>query len=636
MSGNGSAQLPDDAWADPHMIRAWHTRDFRAVFHVTCRHGLKPEGIASVTGLHVDQVLSVMRGNETLDSAEQVESVARGLKMPNEARKSAGVPQSGAIPAVTVPVTLAPKPQRPRRDDHPGMRIAELRHELGWSREYLAERADVSVPTISKIERQERTPSLDMMRKISRALGVAVADIVDLLSLEKSGRKRERLPDYLPDELLGRPYFIAACRARNLGRIFTAAVESGFTASHLARRCEMTATQVTAYMRHGRQASDVAIFDRVSDGLHIPGNLLGIAPRTWEADSINESNGVNQDLSSDRLGVIHGTIEDGQLSPSSAFPNQQIELLRQEMNDIFRDALSNASLDEWEHIAIRYAKATRDRAPGILLGDISQDLAELVRLVRGQRNSSAIRRLTRVSAQMSGLMCLAFCLLDDRQSFRKWSRTASLAGHESGDPETLSWVLAQEAYGHYYSGDITEAVDVARHAYEVVRAPCVGSALASALEARAYAITGRDTETRNALARAEGILSQLDGDALIPSAFGYNEASFRFHEGNAYTHLRDVKSAMRAQDRALELCAPDNYTDWAMTRLDRAQCLIYAGEIASALEYACATITELVPAQRRGIIALRGQEIMNKLPEDEKKRSAARDFRDLLTAVSAE
>jgi tetratricopeptide (TPR) repeat protein len=283
-------------------------------------------------------------------------------------------------------------------------------------------------------------------------------------------------------------------------------------------------------------------------------------------------------------------------------------------------------------IAIRYARATRDRAAGVLLGDMSQDLAEVSRLVRNQRADSTVRRLTRVSAQMSGLMCLVFCLLDDRRSFRKWARTASLAGNEAGDPETLSWVLAQEAYGHYYSGDVAEALDVARHAYEVVRVPCTGAALASALEARAYAVTGRGAETRDALARAEDVLSQLDGDSLIPSAFGYNEASFRFHEGNAYTHLGDFKSAMRAQDRALELCAPDNYADWAMTRLDRAQCLIYAGDVTSGLDYAKETVTTITAAQRQGIITLRGREIMKVLPENEKKRAAARSFEELLVA----
>jgi tetratricopeptide (TPR) repeat protein len=175
-----------------------------------------------------------------------------------------------------------------------------------------------------------------------------------------------------------------------------------------------------------------------------------------------------------------------------------------------------------------------------------------------------------------------------------------------------------------------EAIDVARNAYEVSRASCTGRALAAAIEARAHAVLGRNAEARSALARAEDTLSHLDGEVLIPSAFGYNEASFRFHEGNAYTHLRDVKSAFRAQERALELCEPENYTDWAMTRLDRAQCLISADQITEGLEYAVETITSLAESKRRGIISLRMQEIIQTLPEKARRLTAARDFEELL------
>jgi tetratricopeptide (TPR) repeat protein len=319
-------------------------------------------------------------------------------------------------------------------------------------------------------------------------------------------------------------------------------------------------------------------------------------------------------------------------TPASGVPDfNGIELLRQEMNNVLGDgAMAEGGLDDWERTAIRYARATRDRPASVLLSDISRDLAELNLALNEHRSASAMRRLTRVMAQMSGLMCLIFCILDDRPAFRRWARTARLAGNEAGDPETLSWVLAQEAYGHYYSGDLLEAIDVARHAHEIVRTPCTGAALAAALEARAHAAMERPEATKEALARAESILSQLSGDALIPSAFGYNEASFRFHEGNAYTHLRDVRSAFKAQDRALELCNPDNYTDWALTRLDRAQCHVYSGDVSDGLAYATATMTSLTEAQRRGIITLRGQEIVNALPEGEKRAIAARDFNELL------
>lgn len=310
----------------------------------------------------------------------------------------------------------------------------------------------------------------------------------------------------------------------------------------------------------------------------------------------------------------------------------QVELLRQGLNETLSEGtMAEASLDEWEQTIIRYGRATRNRPAGVVLDDLTTDLAELKQMLSRRRSSSALRRLTRVAAHMSGLMCLTLCKLDDRPAFRRWARTARLAAVEAGDSVTHSWILAQEAYGHYYSTDLAEAVDVARHAQDLVRnTPCVGAALAAALEARAYATMNRHQETREALARAENILSHLDGDALTPSAFGYNEAQLRFHAGNAYTHLRDAKAAFTAQDRALELCAPGDYTDWAMTRLDRASCLSVTGDTGDALEYATETLTRLTEPQRKGIITLRGHDILNALPNQQRLLPTAREFRELL------
>ena len=78
-------------------------------------------------------------------------------------------------------------------------------------------------------------------------------------------------------------------------------------------------------------------------------------------------------------------------------------------------------------------------------------------------------------------------------------------------------------------------------------------------------------------------MSHLSGDELAPSAFGYNEGQLRFHQSSAYTSLHDIRPAFKAQDRALELCPPNDYTDWSMTRLDRAACLAYDGDTAAAL-----------------------------------------------------
>lgn len=310
---------------------------------------------------------------------------------------------------------------------------------------------------------------------------------------------------------------------------------------------------------------------------------------------------------------------------------RQIELVRRGLNDVLGEgAMDEASLDEWEQAVIRHGRATRDRAAGVLLDDLCADLAELQRAVRRHRSASALRRLSRATAQMSGLMCLTLCKLDQRAAFRQWTRTARLAAREAGDPETYSWILAQEAYGHFYSSDMAEAIDVAQQAQNVVKAPCVGAALAAALEARAYAVMKIGDKTRAALGRAQDNLSGLKGEMLSSSAFGYNEAQFRFHEGNVYTHLGDLESAFVAQDRALKLCAPGDYADWALTRLDRASCFAFRRDAASSMNYAIETIATLSEGQRRGIITLRGHEVLNSLPVGEAKIPAARDFRELL------
>jgi transcriptional regulator with XRE-family HTH domain len=337
-----------------------------------------------------------------------------------------------------------------------------------------------------------------------------------------------------------------------------------------------------------------------------------------------------------RLDRVLGTSD--QLIAYALRPEQEyssgpdIDLIRRGLDDTLSEgAMAQAALDDWERMVIRYGRATRDQPAGALLNDISADLAELKLTLRRHRSASALRQLTRIAAQMAGLMGLTFIKLGDRRSFREWARTARLAASEAGDPVTHSWVLAQESYGHYYSSDFREAAEVAWHAQDIVRAsPCVGAALAAALEGRAQAAMGHRQATRAALARAEDNLSHLRGDELVPSAFGYNEGQLRFHEGSAYTSLHDARSAFSAQDRALKLCLPGDYTDWAMTRLDRAICLVYNGDTAAALSYAMETLAGLTETQRRGIITFRGYDLLNSLPAQQDATEAARDFRELL------
>jgi hypothetical protein len=106
---------------------------------------------------------------------------------------------------------------------------------------------------------------------------------------------RYRPPDHLPPDVLARPDFQQACADRDLGAIFAIAAQRGgpgFTRSHIARRCEMTVSRVIDYIEGRRQAEKIELFERVSDGLHIPGAMLGIGTREWEESAGSGSGAV--------------------------------------------------------------------------------------------------------------------------------------------------------------------------------------------------------------------------------------------------------------------------------------------------------------------------------------------------------
>lgn len=317
--------------------------------------------------------------------------------------------------------------------------------------------------------------------------------------------------------------------------------------------------------------------------------------------------------------------------PSPA--DDPVEDVRSELHEVLSSGvIAEASLDDWEQAVLRYGAATRDRPAGLLLSDLLADLTELRRALDRSRSASTARRLTRTVAQMSGLVSLTLVKLDQRTAFRRWARTARVAASEAGDPVTQSWVLAQEAYGHYYSGDIGEAIDVARHAQAVPGdVPCVGVPLAAALEARGHACRRDRPATRSALDYAEEAVGRLDSEAQVASAFGYNEAQLRFHAGSAYTSLRDTRAAIAEQERALELCAAGDYTDWALTRLDRATCFLHDGDPSAAVAAATETLSALTGDQRRGLIAGSARQLVEALPSPHRGRAATLELEDLLT-----
>ena len=132
-----------------------------------------------------------------------------------------------------------------------------------------------------------------------------------------------------------------------------------------------------------------------------------------------------------------------------------------------------------------------------------------------------------------------------------------------------------------------------------------------------------------ALGAAEDTHDRLPPRELAASAFGYAESQLRFHAGDALIRLGDT-TARPVLDRALELCQPGDYTDWAMIRLNRATCLAADGDADAALAYAAETLAALDPPRRQGIITGRGRELLNSLTPAQRASRAGTEFRGLV------
>jgi transcriptional regulator with XRE-family HTH domain len=58
--------------------------------------------------------------------------------------------------------------------------ISVLRHRKGWDQKTLADKADIGATHVSDIERGAHDPTYKTRRKLARALGVPVAELLDL------------------------------------------------------------------------------------------------------------------------------------------------------------------------------------------------------------------------------------------------------------------------------------------------------------------------------------------------------------------------------------------------------------------------------------------------------------------------
>jgi transcriptional regulator with XRE-family HTH domain len=379
-----------------------------------------------------------------------------------------------------------------------------------------------------------------MMRKVADALGVAVAEITDSLSLESTTRKLERLPDYLSDEVIGQSDFAAACRAHDLKEIFRVAVrDARFTLSHLARRCEMSIGQVNAYMRDGRRPT-APIIIRVADGLHIPGEMFGISQRPWESN-----------LSLVARPTI--VIRNPEAAPDGDPVASLVEASRVDASELIMSAgqeqINPLALEqifeEIQRLSVAYIGSTVE-ANRTILQKATVLRSALKKFVTAYRKPSQAADIYVMLGLLSGICAYACLDLDHPDEAMTQARASFIMGDLADHNGLRAWALGTRSLIARFQNQYTDALTYAREGLQYATS---GTALVRLRcgEGQTLAHMGDAAGAIEFLNLAKDAREQVDSPDMVSGLFAFSEAKQTYYTGSSLQWLPGEKNASSAE-----------------------------------------------------------------------------------------
>jgi tetratricopeptide (TPR) repeat protein len=386
---------------------------------------------------------------------------------------------------------------------------------------------------------------------------------------------RYRPPDHLPSEVLARPDLMAACQRRDLGKILAIANKyggPGFTVSHLARRCEMTVGQVQDYIKRGRQAQSLDIFERVADGLHIPGRMLGMTRRPWEGQAAeNNPADITSDASSaaatgkpDARANLVPQVQQNIHTPADFESGEDADIMLM-LQEADRTDIGPGTIESLYTI---FDKLCRDYVSSPAL-ELQQGLkrlyARIMRLRQGRMTFAQHRELIALSGWATALLACVDWDMNEREA-AETARAATLRfAKEIDHKELIAWSYEIEAWFALTEGRYSDVTSIARAAQSIGGE---NHAIVQLImqEARGWAKLGNREAAELAIERARNMLQKLPA-IHYPRHFVYDSTKFPFYVASCYQWLGEYDKAEAYALQVLKECEANGTTARSPMRL---------------------------------------------------------------------
>jgi tetratricopeptide (TPR) repeat protein len=430
----------------------------------------------------------------------------------------------------------------------------------------------------------------------------------------------------LPRHLLADPTIVQALADRAFGLVFTRAQDAGMSFNAIAAATNMKAERVSLVARGAARITQIDTIERIADGLRIPGEMLGLAPRSWEGTTANPHSGRYEAMQ--RRQLLRGALAAG--LTATALPHLADVLAEA---DSALAAEGTADLEHLQAATEQHSYGYQGRAAQDMLADLIADFADLTPLLRRPQPAATRIELSRIMGQLGGMTAVVLHDLGHGRQAYAWFDTAFRAAEQSGDRSLQAWTLGRKAMLPLNFGAPSKAADLAERARRVAGTGNTAAAtLAAAVTARAYALAGRPNQAEAALRDAERLADALPDEQRADTWFGLGEQKHHVHRSHALTALGETSRARESQTHALALSAPTSTMTRTLLRLDAADCDHRDGRTLDACQAATAALAEVPTRFRAGLTGRRATDLYRRVPAKLRSTPEARAFAEVLAA----
>jgi transcriptional regulator with XRE-family HTH domain len=407
-------------------------------------------------------------------------------------------------------------------------KLAQLRHDRGWTQEMLADHAALSCELVKKLEQGlRRSARISTLSALARALNVPVgALLTDNALNELTGR----LPQQA--ELTGQ-----TLQATEPGR--PTLLRALITERHWQRFKTFEA-------QFRRAARELAERER-DPGLA----TLTVSSRQWErwyAGSVKtephpDACRVLEHMFGLPIQQLLGPEQDGQITSDQ--PVADLEDIQDLMTWVARTNMSDDTIEQIAHEAA-YLSEVHSQIPAqmVLTGVLQAHQKVKVCLRSGKQKLRQTRELLRIDSELLAHACLLFGDLGQDLKAAEYGTAALMLAQEAGADEAMA--RSVQAKTARWQKRYVESAEIARRGFEV-SAPSPTKVELAYREANAIALFGDAHRARLALGRAQ------EAAEALPTTHGSPRSVWSFPIGrqaifalSVAIHTGDPDSALRA------------------------------------------------------------------------------------------